>query len=113
MEIIKGTLNLTELKKMAEELFGDMVKAAVDIEKQALAVNAELHSDLEALLLEKGSKQGDIWGINLYPGLDEEGFIEYDSLINMKPSQGNSSRGVDSAEIRKKISYIVKLKIKR
>ncbi|MFH1772510.1 MAG: DUF5674 family protein [Candidatus Omnitrophota bacterium] len=112
MKIIDDNLTIGELKKMASAMFGDFVKAVVDIEREALAVDAELHSDLEALLLENGSRQEKLWGINLYP--DEAGggnFIEFDSMINMRPSNGNRSRGVDNPEIINKIAEIVLKKI--
>lgn len=113
MKIITDILTLDELKQMAAALFENSVKAVVDVDRELIAVDAELHSDLEALLLQGGSKQKNLWGINLYPELQGEDFIEFDSLINMRPSQGNRSRGIDNEEIRKKIIEIVAEKIKR
>jgi hypothetical protein len=113
MKIITTTLSLDELKTMASSGFGNMVKAVVDMDKEFVAVNAELHSDLEALLLENGSKQKSLWGFNLYPELQGDEFIEFDSLINIRPSQGNKSRNVENGDIRKKISDIVAKRIKR
>lgn len=106
-------LPLDELRQMASATFGDMVKAVVDIERGILALDAELHADLESLLLGNGSKQKDLWGINLYPEMQGEDFLEYDSMINIRPSQGNRSRSVDSPETRKKILEIVLGKIRR
>ena len=111
MKIITETLTLDELKKMTA-MFGNMVKAVVDIDREIIAVDAELHSDLEALLLDDGSKQKDLWGINFYPELKGEEFVEFDSMINMRPSQGNRSRGIDDKKIVEKIIEIVKEKIK-
>ena len=113
MKIVTETLTFAELKLMASALFGDMVKAVVDVEKERVALDAELHADLEALLLQAGSRQKDLWGINLYPEMQGEDFLEYDSLINIRPSQGNKSRGVDDPEIRKKIAGIVSKRIQR
>ena len=113
MEIIEKELTLDKLRQMATETFGNLVKAVVDVDKGVIAVDAELHSDLEALLLEKGSKQRNLWGINLYPELEGEEFIEFDSLINMRPSQGNRSRTVESGEIRAKIIEIVAKRVPR
>lgn len=113
MEIIKNTLELSKLKEMAVNTFGNLVKAVVDIDKELLAVDAELHSDLEALLLESGSKQKSLWGINLYPDMQGDEFIEFDSIINMRPSQGNRSRGVEDKELCRKIIEIVTKRIKR
>lgn len=102
---------LAELKEMAAATFGDMVKAVVDIERGLLAVDAELHSDLEAALLQDGSKQKKLWGINLYPGTPDEDFIEFDSMINVRPSQGNRSRGVEDEGLRGKIAGIVNQRV--
>ena len=112
MEIITDTLEMDKLREMAANIFGNLVKAAVDIDRELLAVDAELHSDLEALLLDDGSKQRDIWGINLYPDLPGNEFVEFDSIINMRPSQNNRSRGIENTEIRKKVIEIVTKRIR-
>lgn len=111
MKIITDILALSELKTMAAK-FGGMVKAVVDVDRELIAIDAELHSDLEALLLEDGSKQKNLWGINLYPDMQGDDFIEFDSMINMRPSQENKSRGVDDKKTVKKIIEIVNKKIK-
>ena len=111
MKIITGSLKLDELKQMAADLFGNLVKAVVDVEREIIAVDAELHADLEALLLENGSKQQNLWGINFYPEMLGDDFVEFDSMINMRPSQGNRSRGVDDETIRQKILDVVAKRI--
>jgi hypothetical protein len=98
---------------MTADLGGDMVKAVVDVDKNLIAVDAELHSDLEALLLDNGSKQKDLWGINLYPEMGGDEFIEFDSMINVRPSHGNKSRGVTDEDTRKKIIEIIAKRVKR
>lgn len=113
MKIIRETLTLDALKQMAQATFGDMVKAVVDVDRELVAVDAELHSDLEALLLEDGSKQKSLWGINFYPDAQGDEFIEFDSMINMRPSQGNRSRGVEDKKIAKKIIEVAAKRIKR
>jgi len=113
MQIITQQVRLDELERMAAAMFGTMVKAVVDIERELLAVDGELHSDLEALLIENGSKQQSLWGINLYPEMTGDDFVEFDSMINMRPSQGNRSRGVESAQLRKTIIEIVSKKVVR
>jgi hypothetical protein len=107
MRILTNPICRAELAGMAENSFGNMVKAVVDVAKEILAVDGELHADEESLLLQEGSLQKDLWGINLYPAMTGEDFIEYDSMINIRPSQNNRSRGVDAAEIREKIARIV------
>lgn len=107
MKIIKDKISIDELEKLAENMFGNLVKAVVDIEKKIMAVDGELHSDEEALLLESGSKQSDLWGINIYPEIKDENWIEFDSMINLRPSQGNKSRGVENIDTQKIIIEIV------
>ena len=112
MKILDKIIGIDELKKVAADKFGDLVKAVVDVDRELIAVDAELHSDLEDLLLENGSKQNELWGINLYPGLKGDDFVEFDSMINMRPSQDNMSRGVDNQTIRQKIIETVNKWIK-
>ena len=113
MKIMTEILTMEELKQMATATFGNLVKAVVDIDREIIAVDAELHSDLEALLLEDGSKQKNLWGINLYPEIQGDDFIEFDSMINMRPSQGNRSRSIENEEMRNKIIAIVVKRVKR
>jgi hypothetical protein len=113
MRILKNVIDIDELKQIAQASFGDLVKAVVDVDRELVAIDAELHSDLEALFLEDGSKQKSLWGINFYPDLEGEDFIEFDSMINLRPSQKNMTIGVDSPDIQKKIIDIVKKWVKR
>jgi hypothetical protein len=108
----KNQISRDELSKMSEKMFGNLVKAVVDIEKEIMVVDAELHSDEEAELLEQGSKQNNLWGINLYPEIKTEDFIEFDSMINLRPSQNNRSRSVDDKNIQEKIRMIIAKLIK-
>ena len=113
MEIIKEKIPIHKLQEMAQKMFGDLVKAVVDMEQKTMAIGGELHSDEEALLIESGSKQENLWGINLYPGIEGEDWIEFDSMINLRPSQGNRSRGIDDYKIREKIIEIVNNLVER
>lgn len=99
-------MTLDDVKKIAQSTFGEMAKAVVDIEKEVIAIGGELHADAEALLLEQGSKQADLWGINLYPGKTKD-MIEYTSLINIRPSVENFSQEIKDPTIRKRIENIV------
>ena len=96
-----------------EETFGDLVKAVVDLEKGMIAIGGELHSDEEGVLIEQGSSQSDLWGINLYPDASQDEWIEFDSVINIRPSQNNRSRGVDNPDIRRKIAAVVNRLVKK
>jgi len=107
MRIVDDLISLDELRAMAEGLFGNMVKAVVDVDRKVMALDGELHADEEALLLESGSRQECLWGINIYPELEGPDRIEFDSMINIRPSQGNRSRGVDDPKVRERILQIV------
>ena len=112
IKIVEEAIDLKKLIKIGEEGFGDLVKGVVDIEKEIMAIGGELHADEEAILLSLGSKQENLWGINLYPQKKDEDFIEFDSVINLKPSQGNRSRGIENPQIQKRIKEIVERLIK-
>jgi len=113
MELIDKEIPLNKLEKMSEKMFGDLVKAVVDVEKNIMVVDAELHADEEAYLIKLGSEQKNLWGINLYPELfNSSDFIEYDSMINLRPNQNNKNRGVEDQEIQNKIKKIVNRLIK-
>jgi hypothetical protein len=114
MLIVKEQISIAELRDMAENRFGNLVKAVVDVRLRIMAVDGELHADEEALLIDDGSNQEDLWGINFYPEFPPEdpGFVEFDSMINLRPSQKNRSRGVDDPEIRNSILSIVHTVVK-
>ena len=84
-----------------------MTKGVVDVEKELVAIDAELYADLETPLLENDSRQEQLWGINLYPDENREDFIEFDSLVNIRPRQNNRGRGVNDPAIREKIREII------
>ena len=105
--IIRDAVTRHELNDMAKQQFGDMVKAVVDVEQGIMAIGGELHSDEEAMLLDQGSVQKNLWGINLYPERPASEWIEFDSMINVRPSVGNRSRYVENTEVRNTITIIV------
>ncbi len=114
MKLIETTITNTELLDMSKKMFDGLVKAVVDIEKEIMVVDAELHADQEDYLLQQGSKQENLWGINIYPEeIDSKNWLEFDSMINLRPSQNNRSRGIENEAIRAKVASIVeKLVIK-
>lgn len=108
IRIVEGTISVAELKELAHEFYGDVIKAVVDVRQEIMGVGGEFHSEIERVLTEeKGSRREDTWGINLL--LDKTGvdFIEFDSMINLKPAFGNKTRDVDDTNIQKKIRDIV------
>lgn len=107
MNIVDTHISHEELAVLANERYGDLVKAVVDVARGVMAIGMEMHVDGEAVLLERGSKQQDLWGINIYPDKPRETWVEFDSMINLRPRQGNRSRGVEDKEIQKQIIAIV------
>lgn len=107
MKIITEKITIGEIKEMAKKMFGNLVKAVVDAEKEIMVVDGELHSDEQEVLIEQGSKYENLWGINIYPEITDENWIEFDSLINIKPALGYRSRGVEDPKVKEKIIKIV------
>lgn len=107
IRLIRQAVSWAEVRALAQAQFGEMIKAAVDVEREVMALGGELHSDEEAALLEDGSRQEAVWGINLYPGKPEAERVEFDSMINVRPSQGNRSRGLEDAKERGRVLAVV------
>lgn len=108
MQIVREPVAIATLTQMADRMFGNLVKAVVDVEREIMAVDAEMHADEEALLLDDGSRQASLWGINLHPAqLGTPDFVEFDSVINIRPSQGNRTRSVDDAAVRGQVTAVV------
>jgi len=107
MQIVKEKINISVLREMSKKMFGNLVKAVVDVEEGIVVIDGELHADELAVLIENGSEQKNLWGINIYPEKKGEDFIEFDSVINIRPNQGNHSRGVEDEQEREKIVGVV------
>lgn len=107
MQILDSSISRTDLRTIAQNTFGDMVKCVADVRRGLLAIDADLHADLERLLLDDGSAQEDLWGFNLWVEEVGDDFIEFDSLINIRSWQGNPSRDVLNPEVRDAIRIIV------
>ena len=107
IRILRSAISRSDLQRIADESFGDLVKAVIDVHREVMAVGGELHADEEAALLEDGSRQQDLWGVNLYPSMEAEAMIEFDSLINIRPARGNRSRTVEDETTRKTIIDLV------
>lgn len=107
MKIVDTKITKSELIDKYCSYFKTLTKAVVDIEKEILALDAELHADLEAYLLERSSDQEDLWGINLYPKKERKDFIEYTALINIRPHQNNYSMEIEDDQVKAKIKKIM------
>src|SRR3989338_9135207 len=107
IKIIKDKISQAEIKELARQTFGDMVKAVVDIERGIMAAGGEMHADCEQVLLDDGSKQENLWGANIYPDSVGDDFIEYKSLINIRPKVGNRSMDIEDMAIREKVKQII------
>ncbi len=108
IRIVRDPMTREALRMRASRQFGDFVKAVVDCARRCMAVGGELHSDEESVLLADGSLQADLWGINLYPDVPGEDFVEFDSMINLRPGSGNHSRGVENPDTRRAIVDVVR-----
>jgi Protein of unknown function (DUF5674) len=111
IKIITSPISKEELLQFAEQRFGDMVKGVIDIDTGIMVLGEELHADEEAILLENGSSQEDLWGFNIYINESFPDNIEFDSMINIRPSQGNRSRSVEDPEIQTRILALLKDKL--
>lgn len=102
------TISVKELQTLSENMYGNIVKAVVDIDKKIMVIDAEMHVDEEQYLLEHDSQQNSLWGINLHPAnYGTENFIEFDSMINIRPRQQNLSRNVEDSSIQDQIKALV------
>ena len=85
------------------EVYPILIKIVVDVRRRVLAGGGEMHADCEAVLLEHGSEQDDLWGANWYP---TEQQVEFESLINIRPRLGNRSIVIQSEEIRGTVAAV-------
>ena len=87
--------------------FGSMVKFVVDVERGVVALGGEMHADAEALLLQQGSTQSDLWGGNLYPWNEPDQRIEFTSFINIRPMEENMGMEIENADIRGAVQRLI------
>lgn len=107
IKIIEEQITKDDLSKIAEKWFGTMAKAVVDLEKGIIAIGGEMHADAEAILIEQGSGQDNLWGINLYPHEKDNNYIKYISLINISPRRNNLDMEIQDPEIKSKIKKLI------
>jgi|SRR3989344_1919284 len=111
IKIVENKISLLELREVAKEFYVTMVKGVLDIEKEIIAFGGEYHADANEILIESGSRQSDIWGFNLYFDRPRDSWIEYISLINIRPQAGNTEMEIKDNAIRNKIKTIINSKI--
>ena len=107
IKIIDKKISEMELRKIAKEFYCEMVKGVVDIEDGILAMGGEYHMDANNVLIESGSKQPNVWGFNWYFDREGENSIEYVSLINIRPAQGNRVMEVQDSVLRDKMKKVI------
>ncbi|MEK7560340.1 MAG: DUF5674 family protein [Patescibacteria group bacterium] len=107
IRLITAAATRREFAEIAEKQFGNFVKVVVDIERGIMAIGGELHADEEAALIDQDSKQEHLWGINVYPARTGDDWIEFDSMINIRPSQRNFSRDVEDPKIQRRIRDVI------
>ncbi len=107
IQVVREPIMLDDLRVIARDQFGEMVKAVVDVAQGIMAIGGELHADEETILLDQGSRQADLWGVNLYPDAPPPERLEFDSMINVRPAAGNRSRSVEDPALQARIREIV------
>lgn len=112
IKIVEDKISLQELREIAEEFYVTMVKGVIDIEKEIIAFGGEYHADANEVIIESGSRQSDVWGFNIYFNRPRDSWIEYISLINIRPQAGNMEMEIQDNTVRNKIKTIINSKIK-
>ena len=107
IKIIKEPVSLEEIKILAREIYGEMVKGVVDIERGVIALGGEWHMDANTVLISDGSMQQNVWGFNIHVEERGDSAIKFVSLINIRPAQGSRGMEIQDEELRSKIRTIV------
>lgn len=108
MRILTEPTKLADLKLLSPKMFGNLVKGVVDVKRELVAIDGELHSDLAEMLVENGSSGANLWGFDLYPEQTDADWLEFDSMINIKPLIGNRSRTIDDSAVKERAEYVIK-----
>lgn len=98
--VVRSPIDRETLQALAKEWHYSLVKGVVDIERGLVALGGEWHMDANNRLIEEGSRQEHLWGFNIYPKDKGDAAIEYISLINIRPMQGNRGMEIRDEEIR-------------
>lgn len=105
--LLNAPIDREELARLVGLFFEDMVKLVADLERGLVALGGELHADAEAVLLADGSRQESLWGANYYPGRGPAECLEYTSLINIRPAQGNRGMELQDESLRERLRELV------
>ena len=111
IRIIREAISRSDLTAIAKQMEWSFVKAVVDVNRHVIAIGGSMHADEEACLLDDGSSQDHLWGINLNPSVEGEDWLEFDSMINIRPWTNNRTRGVEDELIREAIRVVVRQRI--
>jgi hypothetical protein len=109
--IVTESISVDDLKTLAQKSYGHLIKGVVDIEREVVAFGGEWHIQANMKLSEKGSSQADCWGFNVVFDLPKDSWIEYKSLINIRPLSGNRNIEVQDDKIRERMKKIINKKI--
>jgi len=104
IKIVREKISKNELEELAKDFYGFMIKGAIDIDREIVAFGGEYHIDANSVLIQEGSRQENIWGFNIYP----DHTLDFISLINIRPSEGNRSMEIKDDKLQAVISAIVK-----
>lgn len=107
MRILKKPIPMSEVRALATEWYGTMIKGTVDIAENKVALGGDYHMETCELLVKDGSHHANIWGFNIRFDEGQKNLLEFDSLVNIKPALGNKSRSVEDPEIIEKATKII------
>lgn len=109
--VVREPVDQETLQTLAKEWHHTLVKGVADISLGVVALGGEWHMDANNRLIAEGSDQSHLWGFNIYPKEKGDAAIEYTSLINIRPLQGNRSMEITSEETRKAVRKVVALAV--
>ncbi len=107
IRILSEPIGRDEAREIGKPWYQELVKGVVDIDQGLIALGGEYHMDANVILIANGSKQSNVWGFNIYPDQTGDDFIEYTSLINIRPAVGNRTMVVEDEGIRNAMRDII------
>lgn len=107
IRIIREPISLAELEGLAQAYHRRLVKGVADLERGIIALGGEWHIDANNVLIADGSEQRNLWGFNVYPQEKGDKAIKYNSMINIRPAQGNRSMDLLDTNLQKAIRELV------